>query len=94
MAAMTTYLVCGCPAEEEADTGHLPGCWMADAETIAEEAIAANAQRAEPGNATVAVAQALAEAGYLSGIPVGQDLFGLLDYLAENNLLAAPSDGA
>jgi hypothetical protein len=94
MATATELLICGCPVAEEEDNGHQPGCWMGEAEGIAEEAITANNLRTEPGNATVAVVQALAEAGYLSGVPAGQDLFGLLDYLAEAHLLVAPSDGA
>jgi hypothetical protein len=93
MATAIELLICGCPVEEEADTGHRPDCWMGKAENIAEAAIKLYDACPRPGGRTVAVLQALDTAGYLAGVAPGQQLFGLLDYLAEADLLAAP-DGA
>jgi hypothetical protein len=91
MATAIHTLVCGCLEDAVILDGHRPGCWMANAEAVAGEAITANNLRPQPGNSTVAVVTALAEAGYLSGITDDQALFGLLDYLADVELLATPA---
>ncbi len=53
--------MCGCPLVQYQRDGHRPGCWLADAETIAVEAYTAP----EHADQLVAMLTALTEAGYL-----------------------------
>lgn len=82
-------LVCGCPAAAYDEAGHRAGCWLADADRIAD--LAAQTAAAVGGNAVVAVVVALADAGHLRSIDAGLEpdaaLHGLLDALAEQGLL-------
>lgn len=80
---MADYIACGCPM-----AGHLPGCWLAEAEAIASEAADAAYTYDPPRHRTVAAIQALAEAGHLGEVPGDDDvLWGLLDHLTEVGLL-------
>jgi hypothetical protein len=90
MASAIHTLVCGCLEDTVTLDGHRSGCWMANAEAVAGEAITANNLRPQPGNPTVAMVTALAEAGYLRPVRDNLDVFGLLDYLADIELLAVP----
>jgi hypothetical protein len=98
MAAMDTYLLCGCPSgtidQPAATTEHKAGCWLAEVEAIATEVVTAVRLRDEcqPGDVLIAVVAALAEAVYLAADPTDDQLIGLLDALVELELLGKPLD--
>ena len=78
---MTTValMVCGC------DHDHVPGCWLAEAEAIAAEAVTAATLAGRPH--LVAVVEALHEAGHLRDLTGADQLLGFLDQLVELGLL-------
>ncbi len=75
--------MCGCPLVQYQRDGHRPGCWLADAETIAVEAYTAP----EHADQLVAMLTALTEAGYLRRPDSEGELLSLLDALCEAELL-------
>ena len=89
MAAIATFLVCGC--SDKYGDPHADGCAMGVAEQIAYEAadVALNAG----AHRLTTVLVALHEAGLLGDLPAdpGEVLEGLLDYLWESNVLG-PAD--
>lgn len=79
---------CGCPW-----LVHRLGCWMAEAEAIADEAADAAKLYVPPQHRTVAALTALAEAGHLREIGGTGELIELLDRLVEAGLLGPAEEG-
>lgn len=85
---VTDYMHCGCPW-----LVHQPGCWMAEAESIALEAADAAKAYTPARHRTVAALTALAEAGYLREVDGPHEVEELLDLLIEAGLLRPAEDG-
>ena len=81
----SSLLLCRCPAD-----GHLGGCWLAEAEAIAAEAVTANTLASKPASRSAAIIQALAEAGYVREPDDDDAVLTLLDALVDAGVLGDP----